>query len=211
MKLLFGTGNQFKYELMKDRLKGLKDIEVIIPKMLGISIDVVEDGKTPEENAYKKAKAYYDATKMPTIAEDSGLFIDKFKRDEQPGLFVKRVHGREDLTNEEILDYYIDMLRKYEGRSLAHYYSGVCIINEDGDTCSDVIEETDFLLTTKKCKKVSLKGSILNCISYDLDAEKYFDERNEEEIKEHYQELDDRYRELVNSVLRNNQKVLAKA
>lgn len=211
MKLLFATGNDYKFNMMKERLKEFEDIELVSPKMLGINIEVNENGLTAEENATLKAKAYHELTHLPTIAEDSGLFINKFKAFEQPGLFVKRVHGREDLSNDEILEYYIDMLRKYEGRSLAHYYSGVCIINEEGDTCSDIIEETDFLLTAKKCKKVSIKGSILNCISYDLDAEKYFDERNEDEIKNHYQELDERYRELVNNVLRKNQKVLAKA
>ena len=95
MKLLFATGNQMKYEMMKERLKELQEIEVLIPKMLDINIDVVEDGLTPEENAIKKASQYYEAAKMPTIAEDSGLYIDKFSDDEQPGLFVKRVNGVE--------------------------------------------------------------------------------------------------------------------
>ena len=197
MKLLFATGNEFKFNLMKERLKDLKDIELVSPKMLGVSIDVVEDGKTAEENSMKKAIAYHELTKLPTIAEDSGLYIDKFKTYEQPGLFVKRVNGKEDLSDEEVLKYYTDMLKKYNGRSLAHYYSGVCIVDENGVTCSDIVEESEFLLTVKRCKKVSMKGSILNCISYDLDAEKYFDERTEEETKFHYQELDDRYRELV--------------
>jgi len=38
MKLLFGTGNQMKFDLMKKRLKKLKDIELISPKELGIKI-----------------------------------------------------------------------------------------------------------------------------------------------------------------------------
>ena len=45
MKLLFATGNQYKYELMKERLKDFSDIEVVIPKMLGININIIEDGK----------------------------------------------------------------------------------------------------------------------------------------------------------------------
>ena len=56
MKLLFATGNENKYELMKRRLKDLKDIEVIMPKHINIKIDVNEDGKTAEENAIKKQK-----------------------------------------------------------------------------------------------------------------------------------------------------------
>ena len=197
MQLLFATGNEYKFNLMKERLKEFENIELVSPNMLGVNIDVVEDGTTAEENSIKKARAYYELTKMPTIADDSGLYIDKFKPYEQPGLFVKRVNGKEGLSDEEVLKYYTDMLKKYEGRSLAHYYSGVCIIDEKGEVYSDTVEEDEFLLTAKECKKVNMKGSVLNRISYDLDAEKYFDERTEEETKFHYKELDDRYRELV--------------
>ena len=197
MKLLFGTNNQMKFDLMEKRLKKLKDIELVSPKELGIKIDIDENGKTAEENAIIKAKAYYKVARIPVIAEDAGLYIDKFKKTEQPGLYVKRVNGKDNLSNDEILNYYIDMLYKYNGRSLAHYYSGVCVIDEDGNAFSDTIAETEFLLTVKKCKKVNLKGGILEPISYDLDAEKYFDERTEEEEEFHYKELDEKYIEMV--------------
>lgn len=197
MKLLHATLNDFKYNLMKERLKNFKDIELVNPKMFGISIDVNEDGLTAEENSIKKAKAYFEITKMPIIAEDSGLYIDKFKKYEQPGLFVKRVNGKEGLSNDEILNYYINKLKSYNGRSLAHYYTGVCIIDEEGNIYSDTINETEFLLTSKKCKKVNPKGGLLECISYDLDAEKYFDERTLEEEQFHYKYLNEKYCNLV--------------
>lgn len=197
MKLLFATGNDYKFNLMKERLSCFDDIELVNPKMLGININVEENGTTAEENAIIKAKAFYDATNLPTIAEDSGLYIDKFKSDEQPGLYVKRVNGQEELSDAEILDHYINLLKNYNGRSLAHYYTGVCVINEDGVLTSDTIEEEEFLLTVNKCKKVNLKGGILDCISYDLDAEKYFDERTEEEKEQHYESLNNRYRDII--------------
>lgn len=200
MKLLFGTNNQMKFDLMEKRLKKLKDIELVSPKELGIKIDIDENGKTAEENAIIKAKAYYKVARIPVIAEDAGLYIDKFKKTEQPGLYVKRVNGKDNLSNDEVLKYYIDMLYKYNGRSLAHYYSGVCVIDEEGNVFSDTIDETEFLLTVKKCKKVNLKGGILEPISYDLDAEKYFDERTEEEEEFHYKELDEKYREMVKNI-----------
>ena len=201
MKLLHATGNEFKYNLMKERLKEFKDIELVSPKILGINIEIDEDGKTAEENSIKKAKAYYELTKIPTISEDSGLFIDKFKKDEQPGIFVKRVNGKDNLSNDEILNYYIEKLKKYNGRSLAHYFTGVCIIDKSGNVHSDTIDEAEFLLTTKKCKKVNMKGGVLEPISFDLDAEKYFDERTEEEEANHYKDLNDRYCELVKEYL----------
>ena len=102
MRLLYATGNENKYGLMKRRLKELEYVEVIMPKHINIKIDINEDGKTAEENAIKKAKAYYNATKLPVIAEDSGLWVEKFSEEDQPGLFVKRINGKEDLSDEEI-------------------------------------------------------------------------------------------------------------
>lgn len=197
MKLLFATGNKMKYELMCERLKPLKDIEVVIPKMLDLNIDVIEDGLTPVENAMKKAKQYYEATHMPVIAEDSGLYIDSFSDAEQPGLFVKRVNGKEGLSDEEIIDYYISKLNEYGGSSLAAYHTGVCLIDQDGNCYTDLIKETKFLLTANKSKKEYVTGGCLDCISFDLDNNKYFNERTEEDKKLHYCKLDNIYRDLV--------------
>ncbi len=197
MDLLFATGNKMKYELMKERLKELKELTVVTPSMLGIDIDVVEDGTTPEENAIKKANEYYNVARMPVIAEDSGLYIDKFSPDEQPGLFVKRVNGVEGLSDEEILKHYIDKLNKYGGESLASYHTGVCLIDEDGKTYSALLAETKFLLTSEVDEASIGKGGVLDCISYDLDAKKYFAYRTVEDRKKHYESLDKKYCELV--------------
>ena len=197
MKLLFATGNKMKYELMKERLKPLDNIEVITPKMLDINVDVKEDGITPTENAIKKAEAYYKVTKMPVIAEDSGLYIDEFKENEQPGLFVKRVNGKEGLSDEEVLTYYINKLNEYGGTSLASYHTGVCLIDENGNKYTDLLKESKFLLMSNKNIKEYTNGGCLDCISFDLDANKFFNERSEEDKKKHYQELDEKYRDLV--------------
>lgn len=201
MKLLFGTGNEYKYLLMKERLKEFKDIEVVIPKMLNLNIDVVEDGNTPEENAIKKAKQFYEATKLPTIAEDSGLYIDNFPENEQPGLFVKRIDGREDATDEEILKWYIDKLNKFGGESMAAYHTGVCVIDSNGKTHSKTIEENKFLMTTKKNNVPTISGGVLDCICYDLVNKKYFNERTNEDRSVHFKKLDNEYRELIKEVL----------
>ena len=197
MKLLFGTGNTLKYNLMKERLKELSEIEVVTPKILGLELDIIEDGNTPDENAIKKAREYYEASHLPTIAEDSGLYIDKFSSDEQPGLFVKRVNGIEGLDDETILNHYINKLNEHGGESLASYHTGVCLIDEDGNIYSDVIEETKFLLTSKVTDTKTTSGGVLDCISYDLDANKYFCELNEEDKKNRYKKLDNEYRQLV--------------
>ena len=105
----------------------------------------MEDGKTVVENARKKAKAYYDVTKIPTIAGDTALFIEKFE--EQPGLYVHRVNGKE-LTIEETLEYYVQELKKVGGTSEAYYYTGLVIIKDDIEYDKE-IKEDKFILHRK--------------------------------------------------------------
>jgi len=55
--------------------------------------EVVESGKTLNENARLKAKAICEFTKLPALADDSGLFIDALGG--QPGVYSARWAGFE--------------------------------------------------------------------------------------------------------------------
>ena len=55
--------------------------------------EVVESGKTLNENARLKAKAICEFTKLPALADDSGLFIDALAG--QPGIYSARWAGFE--------------------------------------------------------------------------------------------------------------------
>lgn len=58
-KLILASNNKKKIKEMKEILKEI-DIEVRSLEDERINIDVVEDGKTFEENAKKKAKEIYE-------------------------------------------------------------------------------------------------------------------------------------------------------
>jgi XTP/dITP diphosphohydrolase len=53
--------------------------------------DVVEDGATFAENAFKKSKAVGDALGIPVLADDSGLCVDAL--DGRPGVYSARYAG----------------------------------------------------------------------------------------------------------------------
>lgn len=103
MKLLYGTGNRAKLSAMRSRLKQL-DIELIGLDDLraeGKTIpQVVEDGKSPLENARLKATAYYEAFHIPVFSCDSGLYFDNVPEAIQPGVYVRNVNGK-CLTDDE--------------------------------------------------------------------------------------------------------------
>ena len=171
-KLFFATKNKFKIQNMKDRLKGI-DIELISPYDINLDTEVEENGETVIENAILKAKTYYEKVKIPTIAGDSSLFVEKF--DKQPGLYVRRVDGRE-LDNEELEKYYIKELEKVGGRSKAFYITGLAMII-DGKIKTAEIKEDEFILRADACKCNDIKDP-LGRIEFDEKINKYFCEMN---------------------------------
>ncbi len=66
--------------------------------------DVIEDGLTFAENAFKKAKTVGDALGLPVLADDSGLCVEAL--DGQPGVYSARYSGEDatdQLNNEKLL------------------------------------------------------------------------------------------------------------
>ncbi|ANF98096.1 XTP/dITP diphosphatase [Paenibacillus bovis] len=55
--------------------------------------EVVEDGTTFAENAFKKAKTVADALGVPVLADDSGLCVDRL--DGAPGVYSARYAGEQ--------------------------------------------------------------------------------------------------------------------
>ncbi len=69
---LLASGNAHKAEEFKELFASTLNVSVA-PKTL----EVNETGETFTENAFLKAKAYYDAYKVPALADDSGLNIEE--------------------------------------------------------------------------------------------------------------------------------------
>lgn len=81
------------------------DVEVISMKDAGISVDVVEDGETFEENALIKSRAIAAFTDAIVLADDSGLEIDYL--DKAPGVYSARFMGEDTsyvIKNQALLD-----------------------------------------------------------------------------------------------------------
>ena len=109
-KLILASNNAKKVKEIKEILEGLL-IEVKSLKDEGIDIDVVEDGKTFEENAKKKAKEIYEfllskgKKDFIVLADDSGLEVDYLNG--EPGIYSARYsgeHGNDDKNNEKLLE-----------------------------------------------------------------------------------------------------------
>ena len=91
-KIIFATGNAGKMKEIREILKDL-DAEVLSMKEAGVEADIVEDGKTIEENAVIKAKTVCELTGEIALADDSGLEIDYLNK--EPGIYSARYMGED--------------------------------------------------------------------------------------------------------------------
>lgn len=131
MKLLFASKNPAKIGRYIDKLKE-QGIDVITLKDLeNLNIKIEENGRNALENAYIKAKTYYDATGITTIGIDDTLFIEGIPDEKQPGTHVRRVNGRE-LSDDEMITYYTNLVKEYGGRLDIKWKSGLVIYDAKG-------------------------------------------------------------------------------
>lgn len=126
MELVFASNNINKLEQVKLLLDNDK---VLMPKDIGIEgFDVIEDGHTLKENAFKKANELYKLCKKRVFSDDTGLFVKAL--DNRPGIYAHRYAG-EDATDKDNRDKLLDELSDKANRD-AYFLTVICFIDEDG-------------------------------------------------------------------------------
>ena len=149
MKVLFATTNPAKVKKYKAELEK-RGIELITLKDVDVKLNVVESGKNALENAYIKAKAYYDVLKMPTIGMDNNLFIEELPEEKQPGTYVRRVNGKE-LNDEEMIEHYTQLVRENGGKLTVKWVYGMVVCSEKG-TSQYTWHKAHFYFVDKPCQ-----------------------------------------------------------
>lgn len=184
MKLIYGTHNPAKVEMMRTRLKAL-GIEVVGLEETDCPLpEIEESGQTPLENARIKALAYYRALRRPVFSCDSGLYIDNVPEAEQPGVHVRTVNGKY-LTDEEMVEHYVNMARKY-GDLKAKYRNAICLVLDE-EHIYEAMEknmESEPLLFVSKPRPIRQKGFPLDSISVDIKTGKYYYDLEDEALEQ---------------------------
>lgn len=131
-KIIFATGNANKMVEVRMILADC-GYEIVSMKEAGIDIDIVEDGKTFEENAIIKATAIsktMEAEGCVVLADDSGLEVDYM--DGAPGIYSARWQGEDtpySIKNQMIIDALADA--KEEERT-ARFVCAIAVAFPDG-------------------------------------------------------------------------------
>ncbi len=179
MKVLFATTNPAKVGKYKEELEK-KNIELITLKDLDLNLKPEENGKNCLENAYIKAKAYYDETGIISIGMDNTLFIEELPEEKQPGTHVRRINGKE-LTDEEMIEYYTNLVKENGGKLTAKWVYGMVVYGPQG-----VKEHTwskSHFYFVDKASNMRNPGYPLDSIAIIPEFNKYLVELTDEEKK----------------------------
>lgn len=151
-RIIFATGNEGKMKEIRMILADL-GVSVLSMKEAGVSADIVEDGKTFEENAAIKAETIRDLTGAIVLADDSGLEIDYLGG--EPGIYSARYMGEDtsyDIKNQNLLD-------RLEGvpdeKRTARFVCAICAALPDG-------------------RKLTTRGTIEGIIGHGISGENGF-------------------------------------
>lgn len=119
------TNNKHKVEEFKNMLQQKANVKCLSD--LPQKIEILEDGKTFEENALIKARSLYQILKEPVISDDSGIEVDAM--DKRPGVYSARFMG-------EDTDYAIKnqaIIEAVKGKvKTARYVCVIAYIDENG-------------------------------------------------------------------------------
>lgn len=197
-KFIFGTTNQAKVLQMRGVLApaGI-DIKGVADKSM--LPEVVEDGKTANENARKKALAYAKALNKTVFSMDNALYINGLPDDKQPALNVRRIDGKTATTDEEMIEYYSKLIDSLGGKAEGYWESGVCIATPEGEYKEITIISLRKFVSIPTNKRQT--GYPLESIQIDPDTDKYIADMTQEEQDLFWQKaIGDKLLEFVKSL-----------
>lgn len=141
-KIVVATNNQGK---LKEIQQILNEYELLTLKDVNCNIEIEENQDTFEGNSLKKAKEISEITKMPCIADDSGLCIEIFEG--WPGVYTARFLG-ENSTPEERNNAILEKMknldedeRKAKVKCVITYYENGKVIVGKGEIKGRITKE----------------------------------------------------------------------
>ena len=128
---------------------------------------------------------------------DNNLFIEELPEEKQPGTHVRRINGKE-LTDEEMIKYYTNLVKENGGKLTAKWVYGMVIY--DGKEPKQYTWAKDhFYFVDEPCEKRT-PGYPLDSISIMPEYNKYFVELTQEEKNHNINNEDDVINFIVESL-----------
>ncbi len=128
MRLLLATTNRGKIIEIGESLADLP-VTLTTPEELRITEIPHETGETFEENARQKARFYFERSKLPTLADDSGILVEALAN--ELGIHTRRWGAGPDASDMHWISFFLDRMRG-ERNKRAHFVCVLCYIDAAG-------------------------------------------------------------------------------
>ena len=114
---------------------------------------------------------------------NDSLYLENVPVEKQPGLYVRRINGKT-LNDEEMIKYYIDLVKKYgiDGKLNCKWIYGLAVIDKGGNESTYTWNKDNFYMVDTVSNKVQ-SGYPLNSISKYKNIDKYFTEASEKDLE----------------------------
>jgi len=172
-KIVVATNNSHKLKEIKEILKGY---EILSLKDIDFNDEIVEDGKTFEENALIKARTIHNYLKNKNLdylvmADDSGLCVNSLNG--APGIYSARyAEEHNDKANRDKL------IKDLKGKDKDAYFNCTIVMLYPNGNYKTFIGKTYGIIIEEEKGKTDFG---YDCIFYSNDLNKTFGEASEEE------------------------------
>ena len=134
MKIILASGNKGK---IKEIQTYCKEHEVYPYSQIIEEFEIIEDGKSYQENALIKAKAIYDKVKEKlderfiVLSDDSGITVPTLGN--IPGIYSARFAGEEASDKENLYKLIQELKNGNIKHTSAYYTAAMAIVTKEGD------------------------------------------------------------------------------
>jgi len=170
MKILIATKNPAKFFDLKNSFKNTS-YQFVNLTDLKIADEVIETGKSFEENARLKAVYYAKKSGLPTIADDSGIEIDVLNG--EPGVKTRRWIDNRKASDEQLIKYTLIRLHKFKGQGRAAQLRAIICLAMPSGTTYEVEGKIRGIIAEKPYKTYK-KGFPFDALLYFPDKKKYY-------------------------------------
>lgn len=152
-KILIGTRNEAKFQMVKNCFPTMEGIELIsLNDIPAVDDSALVEGSDFRENARMKAKFYFEKTGIPTISTDNVFWVEKWPKDNGVIVHMRKEANPESerATDDEVVAYFDTWIEKH-GPSKAHFIFALAYADHKG------VQETEstqreYILQNKTVK-----------------------------------------------------------
>ena len=140
MKIVIATHNEDKLkELLKAFSNYINDIQLLTLNDFPEIGEIIEDGKTLQENALIKAREVFNLTGIPALSDDTGLKVDALNG--APGIYTARYAGQGCSYHDNVTKLLDDMKTVPAPNRKANFKTVIAYLDKDSEITAEGVAE----------------------------------------------------------------------